>query len=425
MAQIFDVFLNDLRSTKKNFNRLFTIGLIFTLFGYFYIIEPYFRYKAEEKNSAQKLAEKQIQLKDLSTKLSQMDETSRKIYSSLQGIRERIQEFPDHLQEMLSRIDNIGSSTPSASRIQNQLDLPEDNRSAGISFPLEVNTFEGRVRWYTKNWFSQVITELEESVINPVLKLKYVEETSSENKLDSLSKEAIQSINKYVDEVDPDFWHSYSGGKVPVAEGLNNIVAESFNPIYTEIELLIEDIRGSKDIREKEILNAENAIVEYQERIKTLESRIKSIESPIGKIPLSLTDFAEVFPLLIVILIVTLTTSLNKSIRLSNDIWREIEKGNVDEYKKDVHYLVDCWYLSPYQNTIQPVLLGLSAFVVIGIFIRSVLIVIVNPEMFVSITGEAESLRKFLFVSFYTIGNLVVIACLWSVKKRLYLKEQE
>ncbi len=424
MAQIFDVFLNDMRLVKKNFNRLLTVGLIFALFGHFYVIEPYFRYKAEEKNSVQKLEQKQIQLEKLSTQQNQLDETSRSSNSSLQDIRVKIQGFPDHLQAMLPEIDAIVTSptlsTPSVSPHQYYANSPEPPVS--ISFPPEVTTFEEGVRWYTKNWFGEIVTELEEKVINPVLKLKYVGEISSDNKLDSLSKSAIRSINKYVDEVDPDFWHSYSGGKVPVAEGLNNIVNESFNPIYSEIGLLIEDVRTSKDAREKEILKAENAIVEYQNRIKKLESKIESIESPIGKIPLNLTDFAEVFPLLIVVLIVMLTAYLNKSIRLSTFIWREVGKGTIAEYKKDVDYLVDCWYLPPYRSTIQPLLLGLSAFVIIGVFVLSVLsvfIAILNKEMFISITGEVESIRKYLFVSFYMIGTLVIVACVWFAKKRL------
>jgi hypothetical protein len=49
MAELFDILLNELRLTKKGFNRILSIGLLFTLSGHFFVVEPYFSYKKEEK----------------------------------------------------------------------------------------------------------------------------------------------------------------------------------------------------------------------------------------------------------------------------------------------------------------------------------------------------------------------------------------
>ena len=50
MATLFDVILNDLQSNKKNVNRLLSLGILFALIGHFYVIEPYFQYKKQERN---------------------------------------------------------------------------------------------------------------------------------------------------------------------------------------------------------------------------------------------------------------------------------------------------------------------------------------------------------------------------------------
>jgi hypothetical protein len=49
MAQLLDVLFADLRSSKKSVNRLLSLGVLFALFGHFYIVEPYFQYKEQER----------------------------------------------------------------------------------------------------------------------------------------------------------------------------------------------------------------------------------------------------------------------------------------------------------------------------------------------------------------------------------------
>lgn len=418
MTKLFEVMLNDLRLTKKNFNRLLSVGMLFALFGHFYIVEPYFRYKAQERSAGRELKGKQTKFKELSKQLSRLDEANKGIDSALREIKNQIQKFPDHLQSMLPKIDNAVSSTLSFQAYQQS--RPRNIES--IAFPPGVTTFQDGVRWYTKNWFSNVIAQLEEGVIKPVLGLEEEKETASGNKLDSLSKNAREKIHAFVENVDPDFWRSYGTGKVPVAKGLEATVEESFNPIYEETESLMREIRNEKEKQKKGVENIKNEIDQVQGHVEKLESMIESIESPIGRIPLNLVNFNEIFPLLMVVLIVMLTFYLYRSKKLHTALSDETAKNDVNKNKINFQYLAGCWYLPPYQSIIQPLLLGISVIIILGVFTRSTLLVVVKPELFISITGEVEYIRKLIFISAYMIGALIIIGCLWFSLNRPGLK---
>ncbi|GAG15370.1 unnamed protein product, partial [marine sediment metagenome] len=254
MTKLFEVMLNDLRLTKKNFNRWLSVGMLFALLGHFYIVEPYFKYKAQERTAGLELKEKQIKFKELSERFNRLDEANKGIDSALKKIKTQIQGFPDHLQSMLPRIDNAVSSTLSSQIYQQSRPRYIEN----ITFPPEVTTFQDGVRWYTKNWFSNVITQLEEGVIKPVLGLEEEKETASGNELNSLSKNAIEKIHAFVENIDPDFWRSYRNGKVPVARDLKATVEESFNPIYEETESLMQEIRNAKEKQKEDVENIKN-----------------------------------------------------------------------------------------------------------------------------------------------------------------------
>lgn len=417
MPKIFDLLLNDFRLSKRNFNRILSVGLLFVLFGYFYIVEPYFRYKLQEKNSVLELERKQSCLEELSKSHDRLKETSSRVDSALRSIKSDIQGFPDHLRAMLPKIEGIVSSSASSQANQEEQPRSIDN----IHFPSRLTSFKDGVRWYTKKWFGNVVIDLEEDIIKPALLLKE-KETALGDKLDSLSKNAIEKIHRYIEDVDPNFWRSYREGKVPVAQGLINILEVSFTPIYEEIKSLKNEIDISMEKQKEVISNTKNEVKDLKTSLGNLESRIKSIESPIGKIPLNLTDFTEVFPLLIVILIVLLTVYLNKSKRLYTALRIEITKDGIDKEIPDIQYLASGWYLPPYRNIVQPLSLGISIIIIIGIYIRSVLHSIASPEFFISIIGEEEVIRKLVFICFYLIGVLVITGCLWFSQRSLRLK---
>jgi len=55
MEQLFEIIFTDFRSSKKNVNRLLSVGILFAIVGHFYVVEPYFQYKIQENNATKAL----------------------------------------------------------------------------------------------------------------------------------------------------------------------------------------------------------------------------------------------------------------------------------------------------------------------------------------------------------------------------------
>jgi len=55
MKQLFEIIFTDFRSSKKNVNRLLSVGILFAIVGHFYVVEPYFQYKIQENNATKAL----------------------------------------------------------------------------------------------------------------------------------------------------------------------------------------------------------------------------------------------------------------------------------------------------------------------------------------------------------------------------------
>jgi hypothetical protein len=423
-AQLFDIILKDIQSTVKNFNRLVTVGLLFIFFGHFYVIEPYFQYKKEEKVTAKELKNREIEMQKLSDQLTRLETAQKEVDAALKDIENRIRLFPDHLRETLPDIQmsmdvRKASSESSHEPIWIQQSPPPQPFRI---IPPEIQTFEEGVKWYTNNWFSQIIKELKERVIEPALKIETTTETDFKNRLSSLSGNAIKEITKYVNNIDPDFWRSYSGGKVPVARGLYEVVDKSMQPIYKEIMRMMNTINTNITKQKESLSRSKDVIKEIQGRKSTLESRLKSIESPIGKIPVGLTDFIKLFPLLMVVQIVVMTIYLHNSKRLCDDLQEEYDKTISDAEREVLGYLTKLWYLTPYKGLINPLLL-LILFTIIGLFIRSFFLIFWDKELFISITGREDVIVRFLFISAFLIGATVISGCIWFMQKRLIHKD--
>lgn len=424
MVQLFDLILKEIQAVEKNFNRLVTAGLLFIVFGHFYVIEPYFQYIKEEKTTTIELKDREIEMQRLSGRLARLETAKQEVDAALKDIEKRIQLFPDHLRETLPDIQmsmdvRKASSDPSHEPIWiQQAPPPQPFRI----IPLEIQTFEEGVKWYANKWFSQIIKELKERVIEPALKIETAAEADFKNRLSSLSGNAVKEITKYVNNINPEFWRSYSGGKVPVARGLYEVVDKSMQPIYREIIRLMDTI-NTNITKQREGLSAlKDVIKEIQGRENTLESRLKSLESPIGKIPVGLTDFIRLFPVILVVLIVIMTIYLHKCRRLSDNLQEEHDKTTSDAEKKVFVYLMDLWYLKTYKGFINPLLL-LVLIVITSFFIRSSSLIVGDKGLFLSITGREDLIIRNIFISAYLVCAMVIFICIWLIQTKLINKK--
>ncbi len=435
MSSYSELIMNDFLAAKRNFNRLVRIGLIVTLFCHFYVVEPYFLYRAEEKAASEGLREGQTRIRELSAQLAQLKKTLDDVHLALEDIKERIRSFPDHLRGMLPVLERQLSSQrlperyeriyrQSASPAQQyRMNAPPEQPGIPADMPPQIKTFEEAVRWYTSRWFDGLIKELDEKVIRPVLDIGTGSPDGTAEKLSGLSAEAVGKVRRYIETVDPDFWRSYGTGQVPVARGLYEVVSGAFDPLYREIETLSKEIRKDIKKRKERIEGMEKSLARSRELLKELESRLESLESPVGDIPVGLTDFIKLYPFLLSVLVAATAFQMFRSRNLYAALLEEKSRDGSGMDEKSLNYLGRCWYLPPFGNILYPLILlsVLSAFT--GLFIRSVLLVIREPGLFESITSRAEPLSRSVFIAVYAIGALLITGAVASILKILVSRD--
>jgi hypothetical protein len=374
---------------------------------------PYFKYKSEEQKASHEIELLKMEQQKLTEQYTHYQGLSEKLKANLDNIKYEIHYFPDNLARSLSFINSSGSN---ASPMQQQL----QNLSSGnvLGIPDSITNYNKRVKWYINNWFDGIVQDINDQVVNPAIELKSDSGSIAINDLDTLTANAIRQINDYIATIDENFWHSYYDGKIPVARNLESVVEESFNPIFTEIETFIKDTEHIQSNYRSELKKDSVAIAQFKVSIKKLEERIDSVESPIGKIPLNLVDFVQLFPILIIILIVMLTNYCIKCMKLAANIKSALFKTEIGKNNMSIQNITDCWFLPPYGNIFQILLLVISVLLIVGIYILSILHVINHSEMFISFTGAEESLNRNLFFMAYGIGILIFFGCFWFIQKQ-------
>lgn len=427
MKELFDLLLQNFQTTKKQVNQLLAGGIIFTVFYFVYVTVPYFQFQVYKKEAEQvrKTVEEKIQTRTDDFKLIESVHTD--VQDGLKQVRSRIQSFPDHLnQQALPEIARVLEERvhPQPQQFQqqqlpaSQLQFNQGITSQGglVSLPGEVEDFEGAVHWYIQNWFRTLVLDLKTIVITPILKLKDVTADTVQFDIDAFAETTITKIQAHLDAVDPDFWRSYAGGKVPMAEALRQEVDQSFTPIRDTIDGLLVQSTDSLEALQASLGTLQGRLKDVDAGIVDLDERIAAMKSPFGPIPLNVTELIIVFPVLLVILIVLVTTLFNKSIRLYGDLWRHLSEERTDpEQAKAEIFLqyTDCWYLPPYATVIQPVLLIAYAVVTVGIFITVALLVLQAPELFRLPIEGITQYRNSVFGIAYGVGMILIGWCSW------------
>jgi hypothetical protein len=413
MAQLFDVIFDDLRSSKKSVNRLLSIGILFALIGHFYIVEPYFQYKAQEH----------IWL--------EMREKIKEVSESLFKIQQQVKDYPDHMQKVKDQIWDVLLSGPASDALQiGEITLPIKKKNID-------DAFKGAVGLYVKNWFPNLIEQFKK----PIMELKNLAAVTDASEILSkvpiMADEAAKNFQTGLEALeaeDPDIWKDYSGPRAAAAtQLLQGIVEDSFGPIQKEIPSLHQIARKS--------------LKKVEKNIGQLEPRINSLVSQLGPVPVSLKDFIVLFPFFMVALLVMITAALHKSGYLYLAFWREYSRQNTTKDREAFQLFADCWYLPTKKSIVKLLLLSILLSVVSGFFIRASLLVISNAdaELFTllfpvedsptnmfpteesptNLSPAEESSTKNVFTGAYIFGAFVVVGCFGLIFKTLRRIAQE
>jgi hypothetical protein len=410
MDELFKVILNDVRTSKNRVNRLLGVGIIFVLLGHFYVVEPYFAYKVQEGEVRQALIDTENNLTKLSNQVDRMKGVRAQAHATLAELRQRINNYPDHLRDTLWEIDRAVGTTTSTQPFQQTSPV----RVNGIPLPSQIKTFEAGVRWYVEQWFEQLITDLQDGVVKPILALEHGREAEGGLRLKGLAQEALEKLRTYLGTIDPDFWQSYATGKVPVARDLQQVVEESFGPLEAEVTGLLKKTAQRLQEEKKTVEAMRAELVQTRENQQKLESRIASLESPLGRIPLSLPDLIILFPLLVAVIIVMVVFAFKKSGELCLSLWEPFTHEQGEGKLAAFQHYTDCWFLPPYGNMGQPFVMVAWLTLITIVFVRGSLLVLGEPELFASLTGDPSSFKRTLFTAAYLAGGAAIIGAACS-----------
>jgi predicted nuclease with TOPRIM domain len=447
VSQLLDVLFDDLRSCKNKVNRLLGAGILFALIAHFYVIEPYFEYKEQEPKLKKSLEEKKFQFDQLTGQSERMINLGQNIRTSQANIENKIKSFPQHLREILSDLWNVFHSDSSSNTsgqsthaqrsapVQQSIDTqqlfanmpPNVQQSVSVKIgefflPSDITTFNDGVHWYIETWFHEVLSDIRKEIEEPIMQAKITSDMVGDIDLQKITQQGIMDIQRYIDRVEkenPNFWKSYSGpmGKVDVAQELRHEVKKSFGLLTEKTDVLVGRLKEAVRAQKEELDKMNNDMTKLQEGKDKLDSRLSSLESPFGRIPAELPDLIKVFPILMAGLLVSVTTTLQKNNSLYISFREEFRKNNSEIDYKNFQRQADCWFLPPYTSIFQPFVLGFCIAIIAGVFVRASLLVVSEPSLFTSLTGEPVTIRKNLFLCAYIMSGIVIIGCLWLIGK--------
>ncbi len=458
MTAMFDTILQGFTTARKHTQRNLSLGLVFTLVCFFYVVEPYFMYSSHQQAAVERSDQIHDEVRKLNMQLRQTRSMNRQTQQALEMIHERIKAYPDHLnRDVLPQIrdhfytaDRDGPvygyarDYPQGGYAGQQSGQAEQRVRFGdpdvrVEVPGYITEFADAVNWYVRNWFRQIIDDLYSDIVEPIQQNELLAERdlfeSGEEpaRLETLTQQAVEAVSGHLETVDPDFWHSYEDGKVATVGELQNVIDRSFEPVTVRLDDIHLMISASIDDMQFALEELAVESSEISASLDHLNERIDAMSSPFGAIPLRATELIVLFPLLVVLIVLFSVLSLVKSARLYGELWRlyqsddkEVTSGSKKRVAsgdagqvRDFKLLTDCWYLPPWSSPVQPALLILYALAMSGIFIYSCFLIWADPGVFRFPGMGEETFRRSLFLAAYVAGFFVMAGTFWIGYKKL------
>jgi chaperonin cofactor prefoldin len=415
MPQLFDVLFDDLRGSNRNVNRLMSAGIIFVLLCHFYVVEPYFRSKADERAGRTTLENVLKEQKALSNQLQEAKQVSSDVREALSRIQGDIEAYPRHLRDRLKEIHRAVSTEADQTRQA----PPSTIQIGDFRMPSQIKSVEEGALWYIEAWFNALVADLEKTVVDPIVALKIEGDGRASSAHEKLASEAMDELRAYLDTVDPEFWRSYEGGKRPVARDIQRIVSDSFAPVEKEVNDLLA--RTEQDIRQHKMTSKRlrDRLSEIKEETRALEERLQSLESPVGRLPLDLRDLIVLFPLLITLLIVMVAAAIRRSKAFYEALKREYSNAAEKPDPNAFQYFADCWYLPPYSSGFHPLLILAWSVVCLAVFARANFLITKGTALFTGPGDDADPSKWIAAFGAFIIELLIIGGTFWFMQRAL------
>ena len=442
MAELFDILLAELRSAKSSVNRIAGIAALFALLSHFYVVEPYFHYKAKEVSARAALPAATQKMEATTAEIGRIKQLGTQIRESLDSIGKDIDGFPDRLRQVLPRLQAAlqrpRSTRPAGGQpfLQNQIQqqaqvplqqsqIPAANSPAAdleIDLPAQVQTFDKAVRWYSEEWFKHLLARVNQELVSPLAAGSETITPEQTTSLEQTAQTAVNAIRGHIAAIDPDFWHHYSGpgGKVDVAQQLRDEVGKAFRPVNQKVLDLVRQAETAKKALDQQLVTIQSELEATRQSIATLSERVKSIESPFGRLPLDLTDLIVLFPFIVAVTAIVLATSILKTARIFRDVCGTYPQRSDHEDLATLTAAVGSWYLPPFRNFIGPAMLIVWYLAAAGIYARAGALVFTSPDIFTAAVSTAAAIKPRLFGGVYWVGFAAILAAGALTARTLY-----
>ena len=394
MDEILKSLLNDLKQSRNNLSRYITAGFIFAFFGQFYVIEPYFSLKNQEKVVEEKVL-------NLSSKKNTLLEEKRKAKEKIKTIKNitettkrKIDKLPDELRNAIYEIRRQLENPDSSSAVQ----------SRRLMLPQNIKSLEDGVRWYVSNWSEKLIKNIKKEIDES----SNLFDSKEKAEIEKLSAEIKKSINFYIKNINPDFWRAYQG-KISFAHGLKGVISDSFSPLFEKLSEKEKDIDKNINNLSYKIEKLEESKEKIQKEKELLRKRLSSIESPIGKLPVNLTDFIKTFPVLVFLAGIVIAYTSGKNRTYGRYF---VKEGLSSGIEKDKLMQISRIY-SIKEKTVSIVLL-----ILLIVVVRSSFLIVTDKELFLTVQGNVIY-SEFIFYSFvYTVSAVGLAVLIFNQYKK-------
>ena len=437
MEQTLELLLGDFRAGKRELNRLFFVGLFFALATHFYVVEPYFLFKQQEASLEADKISLEKSVKKLTKQEKELLATKKSVHAGLARIREQINSFPNQLRDSLPDIRTALGMRPDnqrlhhaltgyrdTSNIQQQAPIQQQaqNIPPPITIPGHITQFPPAVRWYIDEQFQKLVTDLNQSVVSPLMNLAEREHIAGAEDLDAFGREAVQQVHDHISSIDPNFWHSYGGpgGKLDVAGQIRRTIEQAFSPLEKKVEQVLKQTKKLRKQQTDKVTNLESELNTTKTKITELSDRLKTLESPFGRIPLGLTDLIKIFPFILAAMTILLTVRLNQSLNLRSIIQEAFDHEHSTLPPSLQEYQLGGW-LFPAASRKQPfIFLALWFVIIIALSCRAAWLIGWTAMLFEAKTAHIF-INQTMYKSCFTAALVLMIVAAFTGLRNLFL----
>ncbi|ACO04471.1 MAG TPA: hypothetical protein DEP48_05020 [Persephonella sp.] len=394
MSDLFSFFFKEFIESRRRYNKILIGGLFFAVFGYVYILEPYFSYQSQKRSLEITLKIQLTEVEKLEKKIKKLQKTISRSVISYEDLENRIDIFP---YELAGAIIDFKEYFGSENREPPDPGITEED----YEYFKHLSGVKEAVLWYVDKWYRNMFKMADEEIIRPLNRTSMEIGIDSKNLL-KIYNSTFRSFESYYRSLDENFWKDYDliiEDRSVIAEKISSSFKQTVRIFLEEIKDYLDRFRGYLDRERIKADKLKEKINEVNLHEESLKRKLSTIDSPIGKLPVNLTDFIKTFPVIVSLITLIVYLNFRKIISLKQIL---ISLSDSEDRLYKIYYLTDSFIFNRYY-------LILIFIVQLLIYLRSVYLILSQKDLFILITGNINKVEFLFYSVVYLAGFLFFI----------------